>query len=208
MEAWGTENGGSKSASLSVKFTDADNLTAFVGTAYSGLSITGSSSASFSSNTISIGEYITDSYVFEDNDTLSFSQSTSKKIDFRSTDVTSSDSDYAGWKVRGIITVEAKSNMQTKIKSVTPDHSEGSQGGLDKVSVILSITDGTKAAKFKLSYAMETDMSARNLKGGYTIMASDIEVYRQNNTPLFTIYGSESANLLSRFSSRFIDFGD
>jgi len=175
---------GQTSASKSVKFQEKDSTFSGTYTDYNGIEIIGSSSGKMSQNK----PFSLSTTVWAEGDKSSYSTSISKSVDFSNVKVPSA----GGAGVYGFLKVEGKGSQTQTLKKLNVGTTEAqkwdtSSSSTEKVSAVLSISDGANSAKFKLSYATETSNKSKqaNSSGGQII--SDIEVFKNDGSPLFTI---------------------
>jgi len=188
--SWSVSNLGQKSYSKSVTFKDVDS--AFTPDTYNGIKITGSSKGSWSSNR-TYGDY--SAWAVGDN--ASYSSSFNKKVDFNNTKLTYSSFWAGSYDVYGILSVQGSKSSKQKLTALgtatdTAKY-DSSSSTTTKVSAVLSISDGTNSAKFKISTASESSDKNKQATSGGGSISSDIEVYSNDGkTKLFTIKDSVS----------------
>jgi len=155
--------------------------------------IKGSSSASFSSN-LTLG--YTNGLFFwalggSPGDKIS--ETYSEKRDFNITDgfytfTTGSGtlfSPYVTYNVTGSISVENYSSYKITYKDKPRDDEDF--GEESKISVGLTISDGTKGAKFRFSAASDNNTYRRKVEEDSQYITSDVEVYDNDNKLIFTL---------------------
>ena len=201
-EAWLISKFSETKVSLSLQFTDADNK--FSDPAYNKVRITGNSDSSISSNR-KLGELYSSTYTPKAGDNISSSSSFKKTADFKDTEITINyDPSY---KVCGIIKAESNESGSgtVKVAGTTTSNTkiEQSESGTEKVSAVLSVSDGSISAKFKFSYASEGSGSKRQIteNGNEGSILSDLEVFSSDNKLLWTITYWESGDVYSLISA-------
>ena len=95
-----------------------------------------------------------------------------------------------GYKVAGIITIEANESSKTTVKAVSASDSktESSKSKLTKISAALTISKTTtgKGGKYIISYSFESSGNSRASKGADSFIYSDIKVYDNANELKYT----------------------
>jgi hypothetical protein len=203
-----SENYNEKSVSFSVGIDDSEKLKERASVALA--SIKGSSSRTWKSN-LTYGEYNSYFTTHKNDDWRSLSSSINKT--FAITDgfyTFTSNSPTTTYKIAGVVTVEGKEYSKTTLKDSDTKKTEDSNDGSEKVSAALTVSNGTKAAKYRLSYSSEGNSNIRSANGYSGSILSDIEVYGNDNELLYTISGDNetASDIFSAFINNFYRFRD
>lgn len=176
--------------------------------------ITGTEKATFSLNPQTLYQYQLQDGLAAVNDSLSYSLSSDRKFDINTGFIEFSSGYYnpTTYKVAGIIQTEFKMSGKNTLKdknNATYDKFVGSDNGQHRVAVALTVSDGTRGAKFRFSFADKWNSEWRSTIDSGSSNYSDIEVYDDLNNLRFTIQSNnvstwEWRNLASAFSKGMI----
>jgi len=169
------------SYSYSVKINDTTKLKEKTGV---DSTIKGSVTASASTNATSLNAYL---YLTE-KDGYTYQSSDSTKLTY---EVKGLSDRVAGYKVAGIVTVDGKNSDKKQIKTaetttVSKKWTENTKGTL-KVTIALSVSNGTKGAKFRYSYATTSTGAERKSTSKFQTVDSNLEVADNSNKAIYTI---------------------
>jgi hypothetical protein len=198
-----------KSVSYSQKINDTTVLAKAIGDGVQA-SIKGSSSGKFSSNK-PLGSVLMSAV--GDTSSSSIKVSRTFSITSGSLDITvRGEYDYDKWeyvyvpyKVAGIIKTEYNYSGNSKVKEVTPrGDSYDTRGPYSsnterKAAAVLTISDGTKAAKFSFSVSDGSKSKGRSSEWNGGDDRSDIGVYDSNNKLQYTIPAIWAADNIDAF---------
>jgi len=184
-----------KSTSYSIDINDSVSLHDTQSTVAAG-NIKGSSKASISLNKQTIADFVSpgtsgQNYGLKSNgDSVSISASANRTFTISSGFINVSNGSNDNCRVSGIIKTEYSLSFKETLTDAANEIETGSSSGVSKVSAALVISNGTKAAKFRFSAAVDASANARTVTGSNSLNYSDLEVYNESNSRIFVVPAS------------------
>ena len=207
MMSYMAEKMNQKSASFSVNlndsrtFPDYSNITAG--------KISGSQTSSVSLTNLTIGDFFDNSGGNLINDGDKATMITTGKRTFAITDGFAEfqawDEISGSWQTfnaAGYISTDYTGSQNSTLVDADKGIYQGSNNSVSKVAVTLTVSNGTKGAKFRFSASNLSNSTMRNVTSRDEENISDLEVYDNSNTLRYTITGDR----LDYYN--FVDFAD
>jgi len=174
-----------KSGSYSININDDEGLKTYSSTVTEG-TIKGSNSGSMSLNNHTFQDYFDGNPLVDNGDSVSFSTSAVRTFDISKGYIQFV---YGGktYKLSGIIKTEYNYNGKETLTDKDNYVSSYNNDNTVKVSAAISVSDGTRGAKFRFSASEKWNEYSRSTGGNSVASYSDIEVYNNANTKIYTI---------------------